>query len=47
MVEMKGSQEKTCDKGGEVGISLKETYARFINQRGGIISIFKGATVIG
>jgi hypothetical protein len=47
MVEMKEFQEKTRDKGVEVGVSLEEPYARFIKEREGIISIFYGATVIG
>jgi hypothetical protein len=47
MVEMKEFQAKTRRKAVEAGASLEEAYVRFINQRGGIMKIFDGATVIG
>ena len=47
MVEMKGFQKKTRGKTGKTGVSLEESYVRFINQRGGLMTIFNGATVIG
>jgi hypothetical protein len=47
MVEMKGFQIKAHRGKGETDVSLEEAYIRFINQRGGIMTIFNGATVIG
>lgn len=44
---MKNLKRKGLGKERELKISLQEAYMRFITERGGVMTIFQGATVVG